>query len=104
MARDQREDDAIERTVGLLELERGLLGGERPTARDIRDLGHETRAEEEERLRRFTEREAAALRFDAVLTPERLGLDDELLTADRASGIESAEKQLAHANAALAEP
>src|SRR2546430_12019018 len=98
MARDQREDDAIERAVGHLELERGLLGGERPTARDVRDLGHETRAEEEERLRCFTEREAAALRFDAVLTPECLGLGDELLAADHARRIEPAEKQLAHAN------
>src|SRR5207247_9229417 len=104
MSPDQCEDRAIERAVSLLELKRGLLGRGRPAARDVRDLGHEARAEEEERLRRFTERQPAPLRLDPVLAPEGLGLRDELLAADRARGVEPAEEQLAHPNAALPEP
>src|SRR4030088_1689422 len=104
MPRDQRGDDGIERAVALLELERGLLGRERSTARDVRDLGHEACPKEEERLRRLTEREAAPLRLDPILAAKCLGLAHELLAADRACGIEPSEQQLAHANAALAEP
>src|SRR2546426_5917931 len=104
MSLDQCEDHAIERAVSLLELERGLLGRERPAARDVRDLGHEARAEEEECLRRFTERQPAPLRLDPVLAPEGLGLRDELLATDRARRVEATEEQFAHANPALAEP
>src|SRR2546428_10145058 len=104
MSLDQCEDHAIERAVSLLELERGLLGRERPAARDVRDLGHEARAEEEERLRRFTERQPAPLRLDPVFAPEDLGLRDELLATDRARRVEATEEQLAHANPALTEP
>src|SRR2546427_3308300 len=104
MSLNQCEDHAIERAVSLLELERGLLGRERPAARDVRDLGHEARAEEEERLRRFTERQPAPLRLDPVFAPEDLGLRDELLATDRARRVEATEEQLAHANPALTEP
>src|SRR5438093_10533591 len=98
MSLDQCEDHAIERAVSLLELERGLLGRERPAARDVRDLGHEARAEEEERLRRFTERQPAPLRLDPVFPPEDLGLRDELLATHRARRVEATARQLAHAN------
>src|SRR5882762_1774719 len=75
MARDEREDHAVERAVGLLEEERGLLRREPP---------------------------AACL--DAVLATERLGLRDELIAADRARRVEVTEEQVAHADPALAEP
>src|SRR5438128_7928194 len=104
MSLDQCEDHAIERAVSLLELERGLLGRERPAARDVRDLGHETRAKEEKGLRGLAQRQPTTLRLDPVFAPENLGLRDELLATDRARRVEATEEQLAHANPALTEP
>src|SRR5205814_6284356 len=72
--------------------------------RDVRDLGHEPRAEEQERLGRFAERESAPFRLDSVIAAEHLRLDDELLAPDGSRRVEAAEEQLAHADAALAEP
>jgi hypothetical protein len=55
MTGDEREDDPVERAVSLREERRRLRCLERATPRDVRDLRHEARAEEEERLRRFAE-------------------------------------------------
>jgi len=55
MPRDEREDHAVERAIRLLEEERGLLRREPATARDVRDLRHEPRAEEEECLRALSQ-------------------------------------------------
>jgi len=90
--------------VGLFEEERGLLRRESPAACDVRDLGHEARAKEEERLRPLAEREPVAACLDAVLATEGLGLRDELIAADRARRVEVTEEQVAHADPALAEP
>src|SRR5438309_1261942 len=102
--RDESEDHAIERAVRLLEEERGLLRCEPSPARDVRDLGHEPRAEEEERLSALAEREPVPARLDPVLATEHLGLRDELIASSRAGGVEVSEEQIAHADAALAEP
>src|SRR2546423_13538216 len=104
MSRDEREDHAIEGAVGLLEEERRLLRRHRASACDVGDLGHEARAEEEERLRTLTERESVAACLHAVLPAEDLRLRYELIAPGRARGVEVTEEQLAHANAALAEP
>src|SRR5258706_667331 len=104
MPGDHREDDAVERAVGLLEQGRGLGGLERTPASDMRDLRHEARAEVQERLRRLAARQTGAFRVDAVFTAERLGLRRVLLLAGASSGIEMTEKEIAHAYAALAEP
>src|SRR5712691_10504806 len=50
MSVDQCQDHAIEGAVRLLEQERGLLRRQRTPPCDVRDLGHEARAEEEEGL------------------------------------------------------
>src|SRR6185503_2515719 len=104
MPGDHREDDAVERSVGLLEQSRRLRGLERTTPRDMRDLRHEPRAEEEERLRGFAQRQPGLLRLDAVLATEGLGLRRVLILARAPRGIEMTEEQIAHAHAALAEP
>jgi len=44
-----------QRAIRLLEEERGLLRRESATARDVRDLRHEPRAEEEECLRALSQ-------------------------------------------------
>src|SRR5205814_8716741 len=87
-----------------LEEESGLHRGESAPSSDVRDLGHETRAEEQERLRALAERQSVTAGLDAVLASQHLGLCDELVAPDRARGVEMPEKQVAHAHAALAEP
>src|SRR5436309_10399768 len=104
MASDHREDDAIERTVRLLEQERGLRRLERAASRDMRDLRHEPSAEVKERLCRLAQRQAGSLCFDAVLTTERLGLGEVLLLTRATRGVEMTEEKVAHAHPALAEP
>src|SRR2546422_6931191 len=104
MPRDEREDDAIERAVRLLEQQRGLLRCQRAPPCDVRDLRHEPRAKVEERLRALAEREPVASRLDPVFASEHLGLRDELVAPDSARGVEMPEEQVAHADAALAEP
>ncbi len=68
---DEREDHRVERAVGFLKERGGLLGLERAPARDVRDLGEEPRAKEQERLGRLAQRQRPALRLDAVLAAER---------------------------------
>src|SRR5258707_1095686 len=76
----------------------------RTPARDVRDLGEEPRAEEQERLGRLAQRQRPALRLDAVLAAERLGLLQVLLASGTAHGVEVADEEIAHAHPALAEP
>src|SRR3954454_23540357 len=98
MSRDEREDHTIERAVGLLEKQRGLLRREPSPAGHVRDLSHEARPEEEERLRALPERKAVASRFHSVLATECLRLPDELIASDRARRIEVPEEEVAHAH------
>src|SRR5689334_22381796 len=70
----------------------------------MRDLRHEARAEEEERLRRLTERHAGALRLDPVLAAELLGLHEQRIATRASRRVERSEQEIAHAHAALAEP
>src|SRR5438876_2114364 len=100
----QCQDHTIERAVRFFEKERGLLRCEPAASRDVRDLRHEPRAEEEEGLRALAERKPVAACLVSVLASERLGLRDELIATDRARGVEMSEKKVAHADAALAEP
>src|SRR5439155_13068094 len=102
--REEREDDAVERGVRLGEGRRGMRRLDVAAPRDVGDLGHEARAEEEERLRRFAKRETRAFRLRAVLATERLGLREQLIAPAASRGIERAEEEIAHAHAALAEP
>src|SRR5213593_4948512 len=104
MPSDERQDHAVKGAVRFFEEERGLLRGEPAAARDARDLRHESRAEEEKGLRTFAERKPVAACLVSVLASERLGLRDELIAADRSRGVEVPEKQVAHADTALAEP
>ena len=101
---DERKDHAIERAVRFFEEECRLLRRETAAAGDIRDLGHEPRAEEEKGLSALAERQSVPARLDPVLASERFGLRDELIAADRARGVEMTEKKVAHANPSLAEP
>src|SRR5712691_2261267 len=104
MPGDKRQDHTVKCAVGLFKEERGLLRGEPAAARDARDLRHESRAEEEKGLRSFAERKPVAACLDPVLASECRGLRDELIAADRACRVEMAEKKVAHADTALAEP
>src|SRR5258708_37218802 len=101
---DEREDHRVERAVGFLKERGGLLGLERAPARDVRDLGEEPRAKEQERLGRLAQRQRPALRLDAVLAAERLSLLQVLLASGPPHGVEVAAEQIAHAHPALAEP
>ena len=101
---DEGEDHAIERTVRFLEEERRLFRDEPTPARDVRDLSHETRAEEQECLSALAERQSVPARLDPVLASEHLGLCDELIAPGRACRVEMPEQEVAHAHAALAEP
>src|SRR2546427_11252538 len=104
MAGDERQDHAVERAIGLGEERRGLRRLERTPARDLRDLGHEAGAEEQERLRRLAQGHPGLLRLDAVFASERLGLREVLLAPGAARRVERSEQQVAHAHPALAEP
>src|SRR6185503_18029871 len=104
MPGDHRENYAVERSVGLLEQRGRLRGLERTTTRDVRDLRHEARAEVQERLRRFAQRQPGPLRLEAVLATEGLRLRRVLVLSRAPRGIEMTEEQIAHAHAALAEP
>src|SRR5579859_7538104 len=104
MSVDEREDHRVEGLVSLLEQRGGLTGFERAPARDVRDLGEESRTEEQECLRRLAEREGAALRLDAVLGAEGRGLLQVLLAPGPAYRVEVADEQVAHPHAPLAEP
>src|SRR5437899_9443578 len=101
---DEREDDGVERPVGLLEERRCLARLERPPARDVRDLGEEARAEEQERLGRFAERERPTFGLDPVLAAERRRLLQVFLATGTADRVEVADEEIAHPHPALAEP
>src|SRR5688572_30465056 len=103
MAVEERDDDAVERAVRFLEPRCRAVGLERAAPRDVRDLGHEARAEEEEDLRRLSERELPPRSPDAVLASELRRLAQQLI-APAALRVERAQQELAHAHAPLAEP
>src|SRR5687767_12702619 len=102
MAVEERDDHAVEGAVRPLEERGRAVGLERAAPRDVRDLGHEARAEEEEDLGRLSERELPPRGLDAVLAPELRRLAQQLISPAPLR-VERAQQQLAHAHAPLAE-